>query len=65
MADRRLVLSDFGLAVEAGETTIQGGTPSYMAPEAAMGQRLDQRSDVWQLGSILHELFLIAARMAE
>lgn len=57
MADGRLVLSDFGLAVEAGETTVQGGTPSYMAPEAAMGQRLDQRSDVWQLGSILHELF--------
>jgi len=57
MADGRLVLSDFGLAVESDETTIQGGTPRYMAPEAVMGQRLDQRSDVWQLGSILHELF--------
>jgi serine/threonine protein kinase len=57
MADGRLILSDFGLAVESGETTVQGGTPRYMAPEAAMGQRLDQRSDVWQLGSILHELF--------
>jgi serine/threonine-protein kinase len=57
MADGRLVISDFGLAVESGDTTVQGGTPSYMAPEAAMGQRLDQRSDVWQLGSILHELF--------
>jgi serine/threonine protein kinase len=57
MADGHLVLSDFGLAVESDETTVQGGTPRYMAPEAAMGQRLDQRSDVWQLGSILHELF--------
>ena len=56
MADGRLVLSDFGLAVESDETTVQGGTPRYMAPEAVMGQRLDQRSDVWQLGSILHEL---------
>jgi serine/threonine protein kinase len=57
MADGRLVISDFGLAVESDDTTVQGGTPRYMAPEAVMGQRLDQRSDVWQLGSILHEVF--------
>ncbi|HEX3904645.1 MAG TPA: serine/threonine-protein kinase [Polyangia bacterium] len=57
MSDGHLVLSDFGLAVEGGDITVQGGTPSYMAPETAMGQRPDQRSDVWQLGSILHELF--------
>lgn len=56
MGDGRLVLSDFGLAIEGGDTTIHGGTPRYMAPESAMGQRSDQRSDVWQLGSILHEL---------
>jgi serine/threonine protein kinase len=56
MGDGHLVLSDFGLAIEGGETTVQGGTPRYMAPETAMGQRPDQRSDVWQLGSILHEL---------
>jgi hypothetical protein len=56
MADGRLVLSDFGLAVEGGDTTVHGGTPSYMAPETAMGQRPDQRSDVWQLGFVLHEL---------
>jgi serine/threonine protein kinase len=56
MGDGHLVLSDFGLAIEGGDTTVQGGTPRYMAPETAMGQRPDQRSDVWQLGSILHEL---------
>jgi serine/threonine protein kinase len=56
MGDDRLVLSDFGLAIEGGDTTVHGGTPRYMAPETAMGQRPDQRSDVWQLGSILHEL---------
>jgi hypothetical protein len=56
MADGRLVLSDFGLAIEGADTTIEGGTPRYMSPETAMGQRSDQRSDVWQLGSILHEL---------
>lgn len=57
MTDGRLVLSDFGLAVEGGVTTVHGGTPSYMAPETAMGQRPDQRSDVWQLGAVLHEIF--------
>ncbi len=57
MADGRLVLSDFGLAIDAGaDTTIEGGTPRYMPPETAMGHRSDQRSDVWQFGSILHEL---------
>ncbi len=56
MGDGHLVLSDFGLAIEGTDTTVQGGTPRYMAPETAMGQRPDQRSDVWQLGSILHEL---------
>lgn len=57
MSDGRLVLSDFGLAVEGGVTTVHGGTPSYMAPETAMGHGPDQRSDVWQLGSVLHEVF--------
>lgn len=56
MGDGRLVLSDFGLAVEGTDTTVHGGTPSYMAPETAMGQRPNQRSDVWQLGFVLHEL---------
>jgi tRNA A-37 threonylcarbamoyl transferase component Bud32 len=56
MSDGRLVLSDFGLASSCADTTIEGGTPRYMPPETAMGQRSDQRSDVWQLGSLLHEL---------
>jgi serine/threonine protein kinase len=56
MGDGHLVLSDFGLAIDGADTTVHGGTPRYMAPETAMGQRSDQRSDVWQLGSILHEL---------
>jgi serine/threonine protein kinase len=57
MADGRLVLSDFGLAIEVtANTTVHGGTPNYMPPETAMGGRADQRSDVWQLGVILHEL---------
>jgi serine/threonine protein kinase len=58
MDDGRLVISDFGLAVElAATTTMHGGTPNYMPPETLLGRRNDQRSDVWQLGLILHELF--------
>jgi tRNA A-37 threonylcarbamoyl transferase component Bud32/tetratricopeptide (TPR) repeat protein len=57
MADGRLVLSDFGLAIGTQEsTTFVGGTPRYMAPEVAAGRRADQRADVYQLGLLLHEM---------
>jgi len=59
MEDGRLVLSDFGLAIErntGGDVTLHGGTPSYMPPEAAMHAKPDARSDVWQLGMLLHEI---------
>jgi tetratricopeptide (TPR) repeat protein len=57
MADGRLVLTDFGLAIERDDkTTVMGGTPAYMPPEAARGERSDQRSDVFQLGMIMHEV---------
>jgi tetratricopeptide (TPR) repeat protein len=57
MEDGRLVLTDFGLAIEQDDqTTVHGGTPAYMPPEAARGGRSDQRSDVFQLGMIISEL---------
>jgi serine/threonine protein kinase/tetratricopeptide (TPR) repeat protein len=57
MADGRLVLTDFGLAIERDDqTTVHGGTPAYLPPEVARGERSDQRSDVFQLGMVMHEV---------
>src|SRR5262249_12809703 len=58
MADGRLVVSDFGLATDASESTtsIQGGTVAYMAPEGARGGRAGFRADVGSLGVVIHEI---------
>jgi serine/threonine protein kinase len=55
------MLVDFGLAVTPGHLSL-GGTPGYMAPEAAAGRPVDKRSDVYGSCVVLAEL-LTGARL--
>ncbi len=65
--DSQALVADFGIALAVStaggtrmtETGLSLGTPGYMSPEQATGDRqLDARSDVYSLGCMLYEMLV-------
>jgi eukaryotic-like serine/threonine-protein kinase len=65
--DGQALVADFGIALAASkaggtrmtETGMSLGTPTYMSPEQAMGEReITARSDVYALGAMTYEMLV-------
>jgi tetratricopeptide (TPR) repeat protein/predicted Ser/Thr protein kinase len=62
-ANGRAYVMDFGIARSAHlpgmtQTGALVGTPEYMSPEQAKGEKLGEQSDIFSLGVILYELVI-------
>jgi serine/threonine protein kinase len=62
--EEHVTVLDFGIAEmvrDGNDDSLTGqpfvrGTPNYMSPEQVRGERLDQRSDLYALGVVFHEM---------
>jgi len=60
-ASERSLITDFGVARSLGASGMTGsgilvGTPEYLSPEQARGDRVDARSDLYAVGLMLFEM---------
>jgi hypothetical protein len=66
-SDGNLKLSDFGLLLQVQQGTVPSarppimGTPHYMSPEQARGEPLDERSDIFALGTTFY--YVLSGRL--
>jgi len=65
--DGSALVADFGIALAVSaaggprmtQTGLSLGTPSYMSPEQAMGERvIDGRTDIYAVGAMLYEMLI-------
>jgi serine/threonine-protein kinase len=64
LAHGHALVADFGIARAIGaaggekltETGLAIGTPSYMSPEQALGEKMGGRTDIYALGCVLYEM---------